>query len=191
MVELGLLVYSVAMSGVWLRTYQGCVGKKDDGHLIIYDVGVYDFLKARHIKYTSLEIIKHVPTVYKSCKSDWRWAWISYRVILYIKSLFFLSDEIIGYIETWKLSTSDSRTMEVARKMSRYTLKIAVFRSCSIKKSHIVNILDSMQSNRPQRTNMTDHLLTETSRHCVLNLKPKHVTFVWDFVIGKRTVNTV
>lgn len=45
MVELGLLVYSVAMSGVWLRTYQGCVGEKDDGHLIIYDFGVYDSQK--------------------------------------------------------------------------------------------------------------------------------------------------
>lgn len=43
--ELGLLVYSVAMSGVWLRTYQGCIGEKDDGHLIIYDFGVYDFQK--------------------------------------------------------------------------------------------------------------------------------------------------
>lgn len=42
MVELGLLVYSVAMSGVWLRTYQGCIGKKDDGHLIIYDFGLFD-----------------------------------------------------------------------------------------------------------------------------------------------------
>lgn len=41
MVELGLLVYSVAMSGVWLRTYQGCIGEKDDGHLIIYAFGVY------------------------------------------------------------------------------------------------------------------------------------------------------
>lgn len=41
-VELGLLVYSVAMSGVWLRTYQGCVGEKDDGHLIIYDFELFD-----------------------------------------------------------------------------------------------------------------------------------------------------
>lgn len=44
---LGLLVYSVAMSGVWLRTYQGCIGEKDDRHLIIYDFGVYDFQKTR------------------------------------------------------------------------------------------------------------------------------------------------
>lgn len=44
-VELGLLVYSVAMSGVWLRTYQGCIGETDDGHLIIYNFGVYDSQK--------------------------------------------------------------------------------------------------------------------------------------------------
>lgn len=72
MVELGVLVYSVAMSGVWLRTYQGCIGEKDDGHLIIYDFYVYDSQKTGTrfgaLKDIPIEIIKHILTIHKSCE---------------------------------------------------------------------------------------------------------------------------
>lgn len=70
MVELGLLVYSVAMSGVWLRTYQGCIREKDDGHLIIYDFAVYDSPKTDTrfgaLKDMSIKIIRnHILTIHK------------------------------------------------------------------------------------------------------------------------------
>lgn len=108
MVELGLLVYSVAMSGVWLRTYQGCIREKDDGHLIIYVCRVYDSPKTgTRFGALKTDLLRKKYLYLKFTKVEelnWRWAWTSNCAIMCIKSLFPVRREHWICKETWETS---------------------------------------------------------------------------------------